>query len=167
MTDRFKTLISTVMLLAVVGSIGLATVTGGAAAADVEIGNETVAVDDNTDSAFAEVNNTATTDANVTIEYVGVDADGNDTSVLATNNVVATADSETLDEYADVNASKYEKIRITTTLDNTTADQSNVSVSVGTFQKLSGGGGGSSSGLGTNVWLLLGALVAGMILLRD
>lgn len=160
---NFKTLGSALLLVALVGGL-LAASPGGVAAADVQLSNSTMTVDDGTDSAYAEINNTATGDTNVTVEYIGVESDGTETQI-ASNNVVATGGSETLDEQ-QVDETTYDEVRVSTTFNDTNANASDLSVTYGTFQMVDGGGGGGFDlgGLSTLQVVLILA-VGGMVLM--
>lgn len=121
---------------------------GGAAlvgsAASVEILGTDVSVDSNTDSVYADVNNTASTSANVTVTYESVNSSGNVTGTLGTQSMTVAAGSVQMSEHSSINASAYDSVRVSVSLDNTTASSDNVTASAGTFQKTTGGGGGFS-----------------------
>ncbi|MDM9626093.1 hypothetical protein QTL95_09305 [Rhizobium sp. S152] len=150
------------LVLALVAAVLLGAV-GGVAAADVSLTNETVAVDGDTQSVYAQVNaSDATTDANVTVEWVGIDADGNETGTLDTRNVtVPNGTTETV-KYESVDPTAYDSVRVTVMLDNTTASADNVSASAGAIQMVAGGGGGGlldgtdRTTIGAGVVVLLG-----------
>ncbi|QZX99798.1 hypothetical protein [Halobaculum rubrum] len=154
-----------------VAAAGLIGATGGAVAADVELTNETVAVDGDTRSVYADLNATSdvNTSANFTVEFVGIDADGNETGTLDTRNVTVDSGNTSLVEYTDVNASAYSQVKVMVHVDNTTASTANVSAEVGTIQMVagSGGGGGIGSSLGSigTGGLVAIVLVGGYVLL--
>lgn len=124
-----------VMLVAAAALIGA---TGGVVAADVEIANETVGVDSETRSVYADLNATSdvNTSANFTVEFVGVDADGNETGTLDTRNVTVNSGNTSLVEYSDVNASAYSEVKVMVHVDNSTASTENVSATTGSIQKV-------------------------------
>jgi len=159
MGDRGKTLASLALLVAVVAGLALGAV-GGVSAADVEIANETVSVDNDTSSVYAEINTTENTgDANVTVEFVPI-ADGNESDPITRNLTVASGET-TLEEYQDVNATEYDSYRVVVTADNST----NTTATVGTFQKVAGGsGGGGIGGTGIGAGAALAALAVGALL---
>ncbi|WP_348606940.1 hypothetical protein [Halobaculum rarum] len=156
------------LAVVIVATAGLIGATGGAVAADVEIANETVAVDGDTRSVYADLNATldVNTSANFTVEFVGIDADGNETGTLDTRNVTVDSGNASLVEYTDVNASAYSEVTVMVHVDNSTASTENVSAEVGTIEMVagsSGGGLGSSlSSVGTGgivAVLLIGAVL--------
>ncbi len=161
MRDRGKTLASFALLVAVVAGLALGAV-GGVSAADVEIANDTVSVDDDTSSVYAEVDTTNNTgDANVTVEFVPI-ADGNESDPITRNLTVASGET-TLEEYQDVNATEYDSYRVVVTADNST----NTTATVGTFQKVAGGsGGGGIGGTGIGAGAALVLLGVGALLFR-
>jgi len=162
MGDRGKTLASLALLVAVVAGLALGAV-GGVSAADVEIANETVSVDNDTASVYAEINTTENTgDANVTVEFIPI-ADGNESDPITRDLTVASGET-TLEEYQDVNATEYDSYRVVVTADNST----NTTATVGTFQKVAGGsGGGGIGGTGVGVGGAAVALVVAFGLLRS
>ena len=111
----------------------LAAGVGGVDAADVELQNATVSVIEDTDTMYAEINNTtATTDANVSVEWIGIEGE-NETS-LNTQDVVVT--NQSLDLFEEpVNGSAYESVRVVATLDNSTVPAENVTVEIGTPER--------------------------------
>jgi len=140
-----------VVLVAAAGLIGA---TGGAVAADLELTNETVAVDGDTRSVYADLNASSdvNTSANFTVEFVGIDADGNETGTLDTRNASVDAGNTSLVEYQNVNASAYSEVKVMVHVDNTTASTANVSAEVGTIEMVAGsGGGGALDGLGSSL----------------
>lgn len=140
-----------VSLLLALAVFGATTVS----AADVEIENSTLGVDSDTSSVYAEINNSASSSANATIEWVGVDSDGNTTGTLDSRSVTVSSDTTKLYEYQNVNASNYDSVRVKVTLDNSTASEENVSATSGIFQQISGSGtgflDGSTSGFSNKV----------------
>lgn len=146
-----------VSLLVSLAVFGAATVS----AADVELENSTLGVDSDTSSVYAEINNSASSDANATVEWVGVDSDGNTTGTLDSRSVTVSSDTTKLYEYKDVNASNYDSVRVKVTLDNSTASEENVSATSGIFQQVEGSGTGffegSTSGISNKT---IGAIVA-------
>jgi hypothetical protein len=150
-----------VVLVAAAGLIGA---TGGAVAhtetAHEHLTNETVAVDGDTRSVYADLNASSdvNTSANFSVEFVGIDVDGNETGTLDTQNVTVDAGNTSLVEYTDVNASAYAEVKVNVHLDNSTASAENVSAEIGTIEMVAGSGGGS--GIGSS----LGSLGTGGIL---
>ncbi|MXR39806.1 hypothetical protein GRX01_00320 [Halobaculum sp. WSA2] len=146
------------LLVAVAALVGA---TGGVAAADVELTNETVAVDGDTRSVYADLNATENVSgsANFTVEFVGIDSEGNETGTLDTRNATVDSGNTSLVEYTDVNASAYSEVKVKVHVDNETAATENVSAEIGTIEMVAGSGGGSglSSSLGS---LGTGGLVA-------
>lgn len=132
------------MALALVASLLVA---GGAVAATSTLADTTHAVDQDTQSIYAEVTGTSnisdTGSSDATITYYGVGSDDVATQV-STSTVTATNGSVTLDEYASINSSKYDSYRVTVE-----GDSSKIDVETGTIHKAAGGGGllGLDSGL--------------------
>lgn len=162
----------TAWLLAAVVAAALVGAIGGVAAADVELANETVDVDADTQSAYAEINATdATAPANVTVEWVGIDADGNETGTLDSRNATVANGTSEVVKYESVNASNYSDIRVSAVLDNSTASADNASASAETVRMVAGGGGGGIGLDGMNETTKIGlgvVVVAGIgLLLRD
>lgn len=128
---------------------------GGAAAADTTVINQTVAVDDSTQSVYVEATNTT---QNLSVELLGVH---NDTETSLTNHTIAST-SSTLWTYdaANIDTTQYESVRVLVTAPNATA--TNATVEAGTIDKVAAGGGGGwlggSSGIG-------GASVLGLVVL--
>lgn len=148
--------------------MALLALTGGATAADVTLANETVAVDGDTQSVYAEVNNSATANASLVVEFVGQDTSGNETWTDS-RNVTVGADSTKMIERSDLNASAVDSVKVKATLDNSTVSSENVSVSTGAIQKVAGGSGGGfldGSGIPKGA-LALAALFGIGILMRD
>ena len=145
---------------------------GGAAAADVEITNETVAVDNETQSVYTELNATSNVSTNATFDvvYSGIDSEGNVTGELANRSVTVDSGNVTLEEYQSVNASAYESVRVTVKVNNSSVSPSNVSAEVGTIQKVAGSSGGGFDLGGTDgatAGIALVALLGLFVLMGD
>jgi len=161
MEKHTKTGLSLAFFLAVVGGL-LVAAAGGAVAADVEIANDTVEVDNDTASVYAEIDATNNTgDANVTVEFVPI-ADGNESDPITRNLTVASGET-TLEEYKEVNNSEYDSYRVVVTADNST----NTTATVGTFQKVAGGsGGGGIGGTGIGAGAAAALVVVALLVFR-
>lgn len=161
--ERFTGFVS-VLLAALLALLALGA--GGAAAADVTLTNETVTVDGDTQSVYAEVNNSASADAPVSVKFTGLDADGNETW-NETRAVTVSSDSTQMVERTDLNASAVDSVQVKVTLDNSSVSAENVSASTGSIQKVAGGSGGGfvdgSTGGVPNVAIGAGALVLALV----
>jgi len=154
MEKHTKNGLSVAFFLAVVGGL-LVAAAGGAVAADVEIANDTVSVDADTRSVYAQLNNSeADSSTNATVWFYGVDDAGNETE-LEQRNVTVDAGNETLVERTDLNATKYPEYRVVVEASNTT----NMTASVGSVEEVAASGGGGDGGLG-GTGLSIGAVGA-------
>jgi len=121
-----------------------------------EFANETVSVDNQTDTVYLEVENV--TNGPVNVSVYGLDS-GNETLVNETQ-IDAPPDNSTLIEWT-ANHTEYDGYRVVvkedSTVDQTQNPQSVERVDVGTFDKVSGGGGalGSTGGSAAIVVVLI------------
>ncbi len=163
MEKHTKTGLSVAFFLAVVGGL-LVAAAGGAVAADVEIANDTVEVDTDTRSVYADLNNSeADSSTNATVWFYGVDEDGNETE-LEERNVTVDAGNEILVERTDLNSTKYPEYRVVVEADNS----SNMTASVGSIQQVaaSGGGDGGVGGTGLSIGAVGALAVVAFLVLR-
>jgi len=152
-------------VLAILFAAVLAT---GAAAADTEIANKTVTVDNDTQSVYADVtfatvdetNSSVTADATLEV----TDESGTvlvNTTVSGTNETVAT----TWDPDTDLNGTGDYTVAIST------ANESNVeSTEIGVVQKVAAGGGGGLGGTtiaGVGLPVILGLAAVGWYVTRE
>lgn len=176
--SRLRTLGSAALLLLVVASL-LVGAAGGAAAqtststatatptptttdSSGVIANDTVAVDNDTRSVYADLTAGENNSASLDVTFYGVDADGNETQ-LSTQTVSLNASEERLVERTSVNATKYSEYRVL--VETSSGSSTNATAETGTVQKVAGGAGGGLLGgsgsigaAGIVVILLLGAV---------
>lgn len=138
--------------------------TGGAQAADVEVHNETITVDADTSTVWAELNNTnPTTNASVTVTFSGI-SNGTETQI-GTSTVWVDNQTTKLVESPAINGTANDSVRVVATVDNTTVPSSNVTVTSGAFQQVEGGTGtggglgGTELGIGAVAVLGIGAVL--------
>jgi hypothetical protein len=165
-----STIATALAALVLVGAILAVAAVGTVGAADVEVHNSTVTVDADTDTAWAELNNTnSSAAANATVTFYGVEnASGNATETqISTHSPQVGSSSDQLVESSAVNGTKYDEVRILVEVDNSTVPADDVTVTTGTFQKVSGGsgsGGLGGTGLGVGaVIVIVGALVSASV----
>lgn len=131
-------------MLVVVALLGVGTI--GATAQDAgntEVLNETVSVDDDTQSVYAEIDANETTDAAPTVTFYGID--GNETETqTGQQSVTVTANQTELVEHADVDPDAYDSYRIVVEGDDSAID----GATAGIIQKVAGGGMGLLGGSG-------------------
>jgi len=126
-----------IMSAGMVGSVG-------AAGDTTELANDTLDVDNQTRSVFAEVD-AADQNVTVNVSFYGVDSGGNETLVSEqTDQTVTANNSEMFEETA--NASAYEEYRVQV---QAQSNSTNATASTGTIQKVSSGGGGLLGGSGS------------------
>lgn len=148
------------ILLIFVAAYGLLVVTGGAAAtAAVVDGNETVTVDSESETVYAEVTANASVNATgVTVEFYGIDDGGNET--LENTTVIPTLVNNTTELVEEpVNSSAYGEYRVVVS-----SDAGNVAtVDVGVFQQVVGGVGGVLGDASTEEYALVAVAVIGLL----
>lgn len=138
MEKHSKTLVAALSLALVV--VGLAVgAAGGAVAADVEIANDTVSVDNQTQSVYAEIEGAPNSSTDLTVEFTGLDDSGNQ-SFQEQRNVTVGAGNTSLVERTELNASAVSEVRVSVTAPN--LNSTNTTAEVGKIQKVAGGGGG-------------------------
>lgn len=150
-------------LLVAVLALGLIVPLGSGAY--VELANETVSVDADTSTAWAEfTNNNETTAANVSATFYAVN---NSTETnLGTQNVTVAANGTELIESTAINGTANDSVRIVAELDNSTVPKSNLTVTTGTFQKTTGGAGiGGTSGTEIGIGALAVVAVVAVLFL--
>ncbi|WP_058364897.1 hypothetical protein [Haloparvum sedimenti] len=162
-----KTVASLFLLVAV--ALGIAAGAGGVAGleadANGEFLNETVSVDNSTDSVYVELTNVSNGPLNVTVSglYNGTETVVNETQIDSPTNT-------TVHEW-QANSSEYDGYRIVVSEDSTATNQSVESISAGTFDETSGGGGGAGDGSGFNkmhaLVVVIVAAAAGVMLGDD
>lgn len=125
----------------------LATVLGGgfavlatAQTADVELANETVLISNDTDTVYAEIGNTT---ENSTVTFYGIDENGNETETYS-ENVSSVADGNTVLVEETANSDLYDEYRVIVM--GNESDVGSATVTVGTFEKTTGGAGGTDDG---------------------
>lgn len=152
-----------VTVTVLVGAFAFA-LSGPGAAAMVEVTNTTVPVDADTDTAYAELNNTnSSATANVTVTFHGVEnASGNATETqISTHSVQVSSSSTQVVESSAVNGTLYDEVRVVAEVDNATVPSADVTVTTGTFQKVSGGSGSGVLGGSTTAGVAVLAIVVG------
>lgn len=154
---------SAAVALAVV-AVMLTVAVAPAAAADVELVNKTVDVDENTQSVYAEINNTDTVQANYSATFEGLDGDGATVYQDNRTGLTTAAGSTDLVERTQINATTTDRVRVIVTLDDTSASQANVEATVGAIQMVASGSGGLLGGSsGPPIAVVAGLLVVGYL----
>lgn len=149
-------------MLTLMALFGVATI--GAVAQDsgtTTVANETVAVDTDTRSAYAEVSAAENENVTVNVTWYGIDSNGTETQVADRSGVLVKANTTQMYE-EEVNATAYDEYRVQVIAQ---ANETNATATVGTIQKVAGGGGGllgDSGSIGAGgiaaVVVVLGAL---------
>ena len=156
--SKLRTVGSGAFLLAVVGLlVGAA---GGVAAADAEVANETVSVDNDTRSVYADVE-AGNTSVDLRVEFT---ANG---STLGTQNVSLNASESQLVEQS-VDGSAHDSVRVMVTAPN--LNTTNATAEIGSVKEVAGGGGGIGGAVeqagGIGVVVLIGGAAA-ILLMGD
>ena len=125
---------------------GTLAVVGIGGAADVEVHNQTVEVNDQTDSLYVEATNHDTTaQANLTADFVAYDS--NDTELRSVTAIaVEPGANSTAISQPGMDLTDVSYVEVTATLDNTSVTAENVTVVSGTFEQTEAGGGGFDLG---------------------
>lgn len=108
---------------------------------EVELGNETVPITNDTDTVYVEVGNTT---ENATATFYGIDSDGTETKTY-NETIGPVAEGETVLVEETVDSDLYDDYRVIVMGNET--DDGNATVEVGTFEKTSGGAGGDDGGI--------------------
>lgn len=130
-------LLALVVLGTVIGG-GFATL--AVAASDVELANETVSLTNDTDTVYAEISNTS---YNTTVTMTAIDSDGTELEMLNQTVQPVSENNTTLVEDSP-DTSTYDKYRVVVSGNET--DNGTASITIGTFEKTTGGAGGTDDG---------------------
>lgn len=162
-TTRF--VIALVVMISAFGAVGIV-------AAETQVDNSTIAIDNSTDSAYADVTTVddynGSTAPNVTVSVVGVQPDqdvANGTEIRnVTRSSVANATTESFDfSLTDTERESYDRVEISV---SSSGDGTLIaSTELGVLQQMTGGGGGLLGGSlgGISVPVILGVLVIGYL----
>ncbi|WP_255148994.1 hypothetical protein [Halorarius halobius] len=164
MTDTVRTVGAALLLLLSVLAVAAVPVAGHGTGPE-EVVNETVAVDNETQSVYLEVENTS---ANVTAHFYHVN--GSNETLVTNATLSASGDNATdlyeFDEAAGLDAENYSEVKVVAHVpENETVERTEV----GVIQKVSGGAGGIG-GTGksiTTVGVLAVVAVGAILYKRD